>query len=43
LQAREWVVVIDTDKPRFVEEEIIYTQDKPIPVTARSVMVLRRR
>ena len=43
LQDREWLVVIDTDKPRFVEEEISYTEDKPIPVTARSVMVLRRR
>lgn len=43
LQDREWLVVIDTDKPRFVEAEIIYTEDKPIPVTARSVMVLRRR
>ncbi|MFP4576225.1 MAG: glycogen debranching protein GlgX [Coleofasciculus sp.] len=43
LQNREWLVVIDTDKPRFVEEEISYTEDKPIQVTARSVMVLRRR
>lgn len=43
LQNREWLVVIDTDKPRFVEEEISYTEDKPISVTARSVMVLRRR
>ncbi|MEQ9669431.1 glycogen debranching protein GlgX [Coleofasciculus sp. G2-EDA-02] len=43
LQDREWLVVIDTDKPRFIEEEIRYTEDKPIPVTARSVMVLRRR
>lgn len=43
LQDREWLVVIDTDKPRFIEEEISYTEDKPISVTARSVMVLRRR
>ncbi|MEQ8757032.1 MAG: glycogen debranching protein GlgX [Coleofasciculus sp. G1-WW12-02] len=43
LQDREWLVLIDTDKPRFIEEEISYTEDKPIPVTARSVMVLRRR
>lgn len=43
LQDREWLVVIDTDKPRFVEEELSYTEDKPIPITARSVMVLRRR
>ncbi|MFP5271680.1 glycogen debranching protein GlgX [Coleofasciculus sp.] len=43
LQDREWLVLIDTDKPRFIEEEISYTEDKPISVTARSVMVLRRR
>lgn len=43
LQHREWRVVIDTNQPRFVEAEICYKGDKPIPLEARSVVVLQRR
>ncbi|MBE9128233.1 glycogen debranching protein GlgX [Coleofasciculus sp. LEGE 07081] len=43
LQHREWEVIIDTTQPLFVDGEICYKGDKPIPMTERSVMVLRRR
>jgi isoamylase len=42
MQDREWVVVIDTKEPRFVQEERIYTGDHAVPVVARSLVVLRR-
>ncbi len=42
LQAWEWVVIIDTTKPRFVRRGRRYVSDKPIPVEGRSVMVLQR-
>ncbi|MBV9390204.1 MAG: glycogen debranching protein GlgX [Chroococcidiopsidaceae cyanobacterium CP_BM_ER_R8_30] len=41
LQASTWRVEIDTNEPRFVEEEYLYTNSNPIPVTARSLVVLR--
>jgi isoamylase len=42
MQDREWVVVIDTKEPRFVQEDRIYTGDHAVPVVARSLVVLRR-
>lgn len=42
LQEREWAVVIDTKEPRFVTEEIVYTGNQSVPVSERSVVVLRR-
>ena len=42
LQDREWVVVIDTKESNFIDDGTIYAADKSVPVTARSLMVLRR-
>jgi glycogen operon protein len=42
LQEREWGVLIDTDRPHFLNEEVRYTSDKPISLTARSLLLLRR-
>jgi glycogen operon protein len=42
LAKREWIVVIDTKEPRFVQEEKIYTGNQAVPVVARSLVVLRR-
>ena len=42
LQEREWTVVIDTKEPDFIEDGTIYTADKAVQVTERSVVVLRR-
>lgn len=42
LQTWEWVVRIDTTKPRFVRRGRRYASDKPIPAEGRSVMVLQR-
>lgn len=42
LQNWEWFVVIDTRELHFVEHGIHYTQNKPINVEARSVVVLQR-
>ncbi|MEC4893442.1 MAG: glycogen debranching protein GlgX [Oscillatoria sp. PMC 1051.18] len=42
LQNREWAVVIDTTKPRFVQVGKRYKEDKPIPVMGRAIVVLRR-
>ncbi|VXD23479.1 Glycogen operon protein GlgX homolog [Planktothrix serta PCC 8927] len=39
---REWQVIIDTNQSRFVKDDIRYTLDKPITVTERSLMVLKR-
>lgn len=40
LEKREWLKVIDTKEPRFVQEEIVYTGSKTVPVEARSLVVL---
>ncbi|MGE5659370.1 MAG: glycogen debranching protein GlgX [Actinomycetota bacterium] len=43
LQDRQWSVVLDTKEPHFLDDgSILYTQDKAVPVTGRSVVVLRR-
>jgi isoamylase len=42
LEDTEWAVVIDTKESRFVTEEIVYTGNKAVPVTERSLVVLRR-
>ncbi|HEY9812459.1 MAG TPA: glycogen debranching protein GlgX [Candidatus Sericytochromatia bacterium] len=42
LQDREWTVVIDTKEPHFVHNGATYTENKAVPVTGRSVVVLRR-
>ena len=42
LEDRQWAVVIDTKEPRFITEEIVYTGSKSVPVTDRSLVVLRR-
>lgn len=42
LQARKWVVMIDTSKSRFVDNGKHYQGKNPIPVMERSIVVLRR-
>ena len=42
LRERQWVVVIDTTKPRFVERGKRYRDEIPVPVDARSLVVLKR-
>jgi glycogen operon protein len=42
LSTKEWSVVIDTKEPRFVQEEKVYTGSQSVPVTGRSLVVLRR-
>lgn len=42
MQHREWLVVIDTKEPRFIQEQRIYTGEQAVPVVARSMAVLRR-
>ena len=42
LRERQWVVVIDTTKPRFVERGKRYRDEIPVPVEARSLVVLKR-
>ncbi|NEQ35623.1 MAG: glycogen debranching protein GlgX [Okeania sp. SIO3I5] len=41
-QDRNWVVVVDTSKSRFVENGKHYQGEVPIPVMERSIVVLRR-
>lgn len=41
MQHRQWGLTIDTKEPRFIQEERIYTGDRTIPVTARSLVLLR--
>ena len=41
LQQRGWMVEIDTKEVGFVEDGAIYTGDKAVPVTARSLVLLR--
>lgn len=42
LRDRQWGVVIDTKEPRFLNEEQVFTDTQAVPVTARSLVVLRR-
>ena len=42
LRERQWVVMIDTTKPRFVERGKRYRDEIPVPVDARSLVVLKR-
>jgi len=41
MQDKQWVLIIDTKEPRFIQEERIYTGDRTVPVTARSLVLLR--
>ncbi|MEW5861658.1 MAG: glycogen debranching protein GlgX [Cyanobacteriota bacterium] len=41
LQDREWVIEIDTKELHFIEDGSLYTGDRAVPVTARSLVVLR--
>ena len=41
LEEKEWVKVIDTKEARFVQEEIAFTKGQAVPVTERSLVVLR--
>ncbi|HBB32088.1 MAG TPA: glycogen debranching enzyme GlgX [Cyanobacteria bacterium UBA8803] len=41
-QDRLWQTLIDTTQPRFVKNGQVYKGNKPIPVTNRSLVVLRR-
>lgn len=41
LEEKQWVKVIDTKEPRFVQEEIVFTKGQAVPVTERSLVVLR--
>ena len=43
LREREWSVIINTTKPRFVEAGKRYQDEIPVPVEGRSVVVLQRR
>jgi glycogen operon protein len=38
----QWAVVIDTKEPRFIQEEQLFTGSQAVPVTERSLVVLRR-
>ncbi|MDB9361922.1 glycogen debranching protein GlgX [Nodularia spumigena CS-588/02] len=42
LQNWEWLTIIDTTKPRFVQRGKRYIDDKPISVAGRSLVVLQR-
>jgi glycogen operon protein len=42
LQEWEWVTILDTTKPRFVQRGKRYIEDKPINVEARSIIILQR-
>ncbi len=41
LEEKQWSKVIDTKEPRFVQEEIVFTKGQAVPVTERSLVVLR--
>jgi glycogen operon protein len=41
LRDRQWGVVIDTKEPRFLHEEQVFTDTQAVPVTGRSLVVLR--
>jgi glycogen operon protein len=42
LRDKQWAVVIDTKEPRFLNEEQVFTDTQAVPVTDRSLVVLRR-
>lgn len=42
LRDKEWTIVIDTKEPRFIHEGNVFTDTQAVPVTARSLVVLRR-
>src|SRR5919202_4806355 len=42
LRDKQWGVLIDTKEPRFLNEEQVFTDTQGVPVTARSLVVLRR-
>ncbi|MBD2100307.1 glycogen debranching protein GlgX [Leptolyngbya sp. FACHB-261] len=42
LEDREWSTVIDTKEPRFLKTGRSYTGTQQVPVTARSLLLLRR-
>ena len=42
LQEWEWVTILDTTKPRFIQRGKRYIEDKPINVEARSIIILQR-
>ncbi|MEW6491391.1 MAG: glycogen debranching protein GlgX [Cyanobacteriota bacterium] len=42
LKDKQWAAVIDTKEPRFLNQENIFTGDQLVPVTERSLVVLRR-
>ncbi|BAZ69710.1 MAG: glycogen debranching protein GlgX [Pelatocladus maniniholoensis HA4357-MV3] len=42
LQDWEWLTIIDTTKPRFVQRGKRYIEDKPVQVEARSLVMLQR-
>ncbi|MDY7015294.1 MAG: glycogen debranching enzyme, partial [Cyanobacteriota bacterium] len=43
LRQQQWLAVIDTSQPSFVEDrEIIYRADRAVPVRDRSLVVLKR-
>ncbi len=42
LQQWNWSMVIDTKEPRFVHSDKLYTGDQQLPVSDRSIVVLRR-
>lgn len=42
LQDWEWLTIIDTTKPRFVQRGKRYIEDKPVQVEARSLVTLQR-
>ncbi|MCL6750199.1 glycogen debranching protein GlgX [Nostoc sp. CCCryo 231-06] len=41
-QDREWEIVIDTNEPRFISPGKLIMGEQTVPVTDRSIMVLRR-
>lgn len=42
LRDRQWRVVIDTKEPSFITDWVTYSEDKAVPVTERSVVILQR-
>jgi len=42
LASRDWAVVLDTTKPRFIERGKRYQGEIPVPVEARSIVMLQR-
>jgi isoamylase len=42
LQKWEWQVIIDTTEPNFIHDGEIYMKDEKLPVTERSLVILRR-